>query len=87
MVDFLEKAIRDLSPNTSRFKVLTYLSFKGPSHPGQIAEDTGIPSGTIRPALRYLLRRRFLTQQSDGAYKSKIAFTDIVSDLYMRIEK
>jgi DNA-binding MarR family transcriptional regulator len=87
MVDLLEKAIKDLLPTTSRFKVLMYLSFKGPSHPGQIADDTGMPSGTIRPALRYLLGKRFLTQQSDGAYKSKIAFTEIISDLYMRKEK
>lgn len=87
MADLLEKAIRELSPTTSRFKVLVYLSFKGPSLPGQVAEDTGIPSGTVRPALRFLLGKRFVAQQRDGSYRSKIAFTDIVSDLYKRQEK
>jgi len=87
MTDLLEKAIKELSPTTSRFKVLVYLSFKGPSLPGQIADETGIPKGTVRPALRYLLGKRFLTQQRDGAYRSKIPFTDIISDLYTRQER
>jgi len=87
MADLLEKAIKVLSPSTSRFKVLVYLSFRGPSLPGQIAEETGMPSGTVRPALRFLLEKRFVTQQRDGTYKSKIAFTDIISDLYMRREQ
>jgi len=87
MADLLEKAIKVLSPSTSRFKVLVYLSFRGPSLPGQIAEETGMPSGTVRPALRFLLEKRFVTQQRDGTYRSKIAFTDIISDLYMRREQ
>ena len=87
MVDLLEKAIKELSPDTSRFKVLLYLSFKGPSLPVQIAEETDIPSGTVRPALRFLLEKRFVTQQRDGAYRSKIAFTEIISDLYTRQEQ
>jgi len=87
MADLLEKAIKELSPNTSRFKILVYLSFKGPSLPGQIAEETGMPSGTIRPALRYLLGKRFLTQQRDGSYRSKISFTDIISKLYTHQEQ
>jgi len=87
MVNLLERAIRELSPNTSRFKVLIYLSFKGPSLPGQIADETGIPRGTVRPALRSLLGKRFVTQQRDGAYRSKIAFTEIISDLYTRQEQ
>jgi len=87
MTDLLEKAIKELSPNTSRFKVLVYLSFKGPSLPGQIAEETGIPSGTIRPALRYMLGKRYLTQQRDGSYRSKISFTDIISNIYTSKEQ
>ena len=87
MVDLLERAIKDLSPDTSRFKVLLYLSFKGPSLPGQVSDETGIPSGTVRPALRFLLEKGFVTQERDGAYRSKIAFTDIISDLYTRQEQ
>lgn len=84
MVNLLEKAIKELSPTTSRFKVLIYLSFKGPSLPGKIADETGMPSGTVRPSLRFLLEKRFVTQLRDGSYRSKIAFTDIVSDIYAR---
>ncbi len=82
MVDLLEKAIDELSPGTSMFKVLTYLSFKGASQPSQVSEETGIPPGTVRPALRSLLEKGYLIQQEDGAYRSKIAFTDIISHLY-----
>jgi len=78
----LEKALDDLSPGTSQFKVLTYLAFKGPASPSQIAEETGISPGTVRPALRALLSKRYLIQGRDGSYKSKIAFTDIISDVY-----
>ncbi len=87
MVDLLEKAINELSPTTSRFKVLVYLSFKGPTLPGQIAEETGIPSGTVRPALRHLLGKRYLTQQRDGSYRSKISFTDIISHIFNQKEQ
>jgi DNA-binding MarR family transcriptional regulator len=82
MSKLLEKALDDLSPGTSQFKVLTYLAFKGPSSPSQIAEDTGISPGTVRPALRALLSKKYLTQGRDGSYKSKIPFTDIISDMY-----
>ncbi len=78
----MEKALGDLSPRTSQFKVLIYLAFKGPASPSQIAEETGISPGTVRPALRALLLKKYLTQLRDGSYQSKIAFTDIISDLY-----
>ena len=87
MEDLLEKAVKELSPGTRIFEVLTYLSFKGASHPGQIAEETGIPDGTVRPALRSLLEKGFVIQLGDGAYRSKIAFTEIISDLYARSER
>lgn len=84
MENLLDKAIKELSTDTSTFKILTYLSFKGACLPGQIADETGIPSGTVRPALRTLLGKGFVVQQEDGTYRSKVAFTDIVSDLYTR---
>lgn len=87
MEDVLGKALGELSPRTSIFKVLTYLSFKGASLPWQIADETGIPRGTVRPVLRNLLEKGFVTQQVDGAYRSRIAFTDIISDLYARSEQ
>ncbi|MBS7637744.1 winged helix-turn-helix transcriptional regulator [Candidatus Bathyarchaeota archaeon] len=84
MEELLDRVARELSFDTSPFKILTYLSFRGASLPSQIAEETGIPPGTVRPALRSLLEKGFVIQQDDGAYRSKVAFTDIISDLYLR---
>lgn len=84
MEDLLNRATKELSVDTSPFKILTYLSFRGASLPSQIAEETGIPPGTVRPALRSLLEKGFVIQQDDGAYKSKVSFTEIISDLYLR---
>jgi DNA-binding MarR family transcriptional regulator len=83
MSKLLDRALKDLSPGSSQFKVLLYLAFKGPASPSTIAEETGISPGTVRPALRALLTKRYVTQESDRSYKSKIAFTEIVSDIYM----
>jgi DNA-binding MarR family transcriptional regulator len=82
MNDILERALDDLTPGTSQFKVLTYLAFKGPSTPSLVSEETGIAPGTVRPALRALLSKRYVTQLRDGSYQSKISFTDIISDIY-----
>lgn len=82
MSELLDRAIDELSPGTSQFKVLIYLAFKGPSSPSQISEETGISPGTVRPALRALLSKKYVTQRMDGAYQSKIAFTDMISDIY-----
>ncbi|MGQ9679172.1 MAG: helix-turn-helix domain-containing protein [Candidatus Bathyarchaeia archaeon] len=78
------KAISELSVDTNIFKILTYLSFRGGSLPSQISDETGIPSGTVRPALRALLSKGYITQLADGSYKSNIPFIDIISDLYTR---
>jgi DNA-binding MarR family transcriptional regulator len=86
MSKLLEKALEDLSPGTSQFNVLLYLAFKGPSQPREISDDTGISPGTVRPALRALLSKRYLAQLEDGSYQSKIAFTDILSDIYARFK-
>jgi len=82
--DLLEKAVEDLSPKTCPFKVLVYLAFKGASQPSEISDGTGIPAGTVRPALRSLLERGYVIQLEDGAYRSNITFTEIISDLYAR---
>jgi DNA-binding MarR family transcriptional regulator len=82
MSKILDSVLEDLSPSTSQFKVLVYLAFKGPSFPRQISDETGISPGTVRPALRALLVKKYVTQFRDGSYQSRIAFTDIISDLY-----
>ncbi|MBS7619558.1 winged helix-turn-helix transcriptional regulator [Candidatus Bathyarchaeota archaeon] len=84
METLLDKAISDFSVDTNVFKVLIYLSFKGSSSPSQISGETGISSGTVRPALRTLLSKGYVFQLEDGTYKSKIPFIDIISDLYQR---
>ncbi|MFP3951601.1 MAG: helix-turn-helix domain-containing protein [Candidatus Bathyarchaeia archaeon] len=84
--ELIEKAVRDLNPETSLFSVLIYLAFRGPSQPIDIADDTGIPSGTVRPSLRSLLDKGYVDQLEDGSYKSKIAFVDVISHLYAKTE-
>jgi DNA-binding MarR family transcriptional regulator len=82
MSEMLEKVIQDVSPRTSQFKVLTYLAFKGPCQPNVISDETDIPAGTVRPSLRTLLEKGYVSQLEDGSYKSQVPFTDIISHLY-----
>jgi DNA-binding MarR family transcriptional regulator len=76
------EVLKNVSPKTSQFKVLTYLAFKGASQPAKISTDTGIPAGTVRPALRTLLDKGYAEQHENGDYSSLVPFTDIVSHLY-----
>ncbi|MBD3171049.1 hypothetical protein GF326_01120 [Candidatus Bathyarchaeota archaeon] len=82
-----ENILEDLSPTTSHFKVLVYLSFKGATQPTDISTDTDIPAGTVRPALRTLLDKKYIEQKEDGSYYSLVPFTEIVSHLYSVTEK
>jgi len=77
------EVLENVSPKTSQFKVLTYLAFKGASQPAEISTDTGIPAGTVRPALRTLLDKGYALQHENGSYSSLVPFTDIVSHLYL----
>ncbi|MBE0633473.1 hypothetical protein E4H04_05100 [Candidatus Bathyarchaeota archaeon] len=82
-----EKVLGDISPSTSQFKVLVYLSFKGATQPTDISNETGIPAGTVRPALRTLLDKGYVQQKEDSSYMSLIPFTEIVSHLYSAVKK
>ena len=82
-----DRVLKDVSPTTSQFKVLVYLAFRGPSQPNDISGETEIPAGTVRPALRTLLDKGYVRQQEDGAYRSLVSFTDIVSHLYAAQQK
>lgn len=82
MTDLLDLVLKDVSPKTVQFKVLTYLAFRGPSSPVDISEETGISPGSVRPALRTLLDKGYIKQLGDGSYRSLVPFTDIVSYLY-----
>lgn len=82
-----DQALKRLSPETSLFKILVYLSFKGKSRPLDIAEGTKLAAGTVRPALRSLLEMGLIMQGEDGSYDSRISFIDIVTDLYTRLLK
>lgn len=81
------EALTQLSPETSIFKILVYLSFKGRGRPSEIAEETQIPPGTVRPALRSLLDMGLVTQEEYGTYISNVTFTEIISDIYRRLSK
>ena len=82
-----EKVLGDISPNTSQFKVLVYLSFKGGAQPTDISNETGIPAGTVRPALRTLLDKGYVKQNEDSSYQSLVPFTEIISHLYSVVKK
>lgn len=82
MTALLDLVLKDVSPKTVQFKVLTYLAFRGPSSPVDISEETGISPGSVRPALRTLLDKGYIKQLGDGSYRSLVPFTDIVSYLY-----
>jgi DNA-binding IclR family transcriptional regulator len=82
-----EKVLGDVSPTTSQFKVLVYLSFKGAAQPTDISTETDIPAGTVRPALRTLLDKGYVQQNDDGSYHSLVPFTEIVSHLYSVAKK
>lgn len=83
-----EQAMKQINPKTSLFKVLVYLAFsKEPCKPDEISKVTGIPQGTVRPAIRSLLKMGFVGQEPDGSYKSKISFTEIISDIFQSLPK
>ncbi len=82
MTDLLEEVLKDVSPTTVQFKVLTYLAFRGQSSPVDISEETQISPGSVRPALRTLLDKGYVEQLDDGSYRSLVPFTEIVSHLY-----
>jgi DNA-binding IclR family transcriptional regulator len=79
--------MKDLSPKTSQFKVLVFLSFRGTSLPSEISKETKIPAGTVRPALRTLLEKGYVKQKADGSYFSLVPFPEIVSHLYSVAKK
>jgi len=84
MSELIEKATKELKPDTAQFKVLTYLAFRGSSLPGTISEETSIASGTVRPVLRSLLDKGYVKQMEDGTYRSVIPFTDFVSYIFAK---
>ncbi len=84
MVELIDKATQELKPDTAQFKVLAFLAFRGACLPGAISEDTGIAPGTVRPALRSLLDKKYVRQQEDGTYRSAIPFTDFVSYVFSK---
>jgi DNA-binding MarR family transcriptional regulator len=81
------KIVGKMSPSTSQFKTLVYLSFKGPSQPSDVSIETGIRAGTVRPTLRALLDKGYVKQNKDGSYCSLVPFTEIVSHLYSIAKK
>ncbi|RJS87110.1 ArsR family transcriptional regulator [Candidatus Bathyarchaeota archaeon] len=85
----LDKALEELSPRTSLFKIFLHLSLRGAMPPSQIAEETGISPGTVRPALRTLLKRGYVTQREDGSYEAveHLPLVEVLSHLYSKLLK
>ena len=83
-----KQAIDKINPETSAFQVLIYLAFSIEScKPADISKATGLPPGTIRPTIRSLLKMGFVDQEPNGLYRSKIPFTEIISDMFQRLLK
>ena len=72
--------LSELTP--ALLKVFLYIAFKGPVYPKAVAEGTKISPGTVRPALRELLRRGYVIQMKYGRYDSEIPFTDLLLQFY-----
>lgn len=88
MSDFWKQVLNKINPETSLFQVLVYLAFsKEPCKPAEISKYTGLLPGTIRPAIRSLLKMGFVYQDQNGLYRSKIPFTVIVSDIFQHLLK
>jgi len=85
MSELAERILEELDPDTSLFKVLVYLSFRGPCRPADVSRETGIKPGTVRPALRDLLEKGFVEQVSEGVYRSLVPFTDMVALVFKKI--
>jgi len=85
MSELADRILEELDPDTNLFKVLVYLSFKGPCKPADISRETGIKPGTVRPALRDLLEKGFVEQVSEGVYKSLVPFTDMIALLFKKL--
>lgn len=63
----MNDSFEDMGP--SEFKIFIYIAFRGPSKPREISKETGIPDGTVRPAVRKLFENGYLTQSRLGFYK------------------
>jgi DNA-binding IclR family transcriptional regulator len=88
MQELWKQAMEKIKPETSAFQVLIYLAFsKEPCKPAEISKTTGLPPGTIRPTIRSLLKMGLVIQEPNGSYRSKIPFTEIISDMFQRLLK
>jgi len=85
----LDRALEELSSTTSLFKIFLHLSIRGAMSPSQIAEETGIPPRTVRPALRTLLRRGYVKKREDGSYEAveRLTLVEVLSHIYTKLLK
>ncbi len=76
-----------LNPDTSAFKVLCYLSFRGVAlKPSEISEGVGEKPSTVRARLAEL-KDSGLVEATPGGYVSALRPYDILMKLYRDIKK
>lgn len=77
-----------LSPESSHFKIMIYLSLVGKiCEAKEIIDGTGLKEGTVYPALRRLLKIRLIEQPLEGKYRSLIPFSDIIAEIVKRLQE
>jgi len=78
----MEKALKELDPETSAFKILVYLTFKDrPMKPIDIARELGENSSSVRARLAELKKKELVDNTSEGY----VAFTtsyDVLMKLF-----
>jgi Mn-dependent DtxR family transcriptional regulator len=78
--------IAQISPSTSAFKILVYLTFKDQyMKPAEIASGLGEKGSTVRARLAEL-RKKGLVESSSNGYISLVTSYDILMKLYREQE-
>lgn len=78
----MEKKLSSISPSTTAFKILVYLTFKDQQmKPAEIASELSENGSTVRARLAELKRKK-LVLNKPGGYLSCVTSYDILMKLY-----
>ena len=78
----MEKALKELDPETSAFKILVYLTFRDtPMKPIEIARALGENSSSVRARLAELKQTELVENTSEGYVASTTSY-DILMKLF-----
>lgn len=78
----MEKALKELDPETSAFKILVYLTFKDtPMKPITIARALGENSSSVRARLAELKQKELVENTGEGYVASTTSY-DVLMKLF-----